>query len=413
MLFWLIIALSMTDVGIIPIGNVPITPFLLLLPFAHMVRENRPTASADAAIIGIKRAFCALVALMAVSVAANIGHAKPTSVAYSAIFASYAWYLTQTHHAIGKQNSILALKAVLIIYFIFTASTWLLSNAGISTEAFSALLKRVWDPNSGKFRFQGLSSEPSYAAIIVVASYVGLIRLSAIRGQQRIFWSAIVLIQLMMFSSAYGYLLFFLSLFMEFWNQKKRSLGKYAIPSIGIIAVFFIISGAEGGGRLANIITSISSLDLGTWQRLDNSSFMRVGPMVLYIWNLSPLSLSGLLGHGAAASSDYFGDQLGVLAGQFVTTLQVGFIPAFFYDYGLLTAGAFLFFLKRLGGFRLVSPEAAMVLLVLFNANFNTQLIWFVATVLCITRAPLAKAVASPLASAMPPAPCTETQASN
>ena len=58
-----------------------------------------------------------------------------------------------------------------------------------------------------------------------------------------------------------------------------------------------------------------------------------------------------------------------------------GFLPAFLYDYGIFGALLVMGFIFQKIGF--ISISSLVVVLMLLNANFNTQLFWFI--ILCLT----------------------------
>ena len=121
---------------------------------------------------------------------------------------------------------------------------------------------------------------------------------------------------------------------------------------------------------------------LRTNLNLIKTVYFRIAPLLHYVRISDLADLSFYIGHGAAASRKfivpetylaYEGDYLG------------GFIPAFFYDYGIIGASLILVFIKKLlpGIF---SIPTAIIALVLFNANINTQLFWVIITCLALNK---------------------------
>jgi hypothetical protein len=79
------------------------------------------------------------------------------------------------------------------------------------------------------------------------------------------------------------------------------------------------------------------------------------------------------LGHGAGASIDFL---IPLLFNVPVKTYEGGFLPQFLYDYGILIIPVLFIFLKREIAIRIFSLEFIILILMMTNANFNTQLFW-------------------------------------
>ena len=95
--------------------------------------------------------------------------------------------------------------------------------------------------------------------------------------------------------------------------------------------------------------------------------------MLHYIEMADWTDLHFLLGHGAGTSRFFVVPEIygGYTGGEFLG----GFMPGFFYDYGVIGGVMVLLFaFRQVPSF--FSFPAAVIGLMLLNANFNTQLFW-------------------------------------
>ena len=69
-----------------------------------------------------------------------------------------------------------------------------------------------------------------------------------------------------------------------------------------------------------------------------------------------------------------------------VSEFEGGFLPQFLYDYGFIFGLAFFIFIRREVLTKWLSFELFLVLILLTNANFNTQVFWFVITSLALKK---------------------------
>lgn len=369
----LIVLMALTSVSLVTIGNTSITPFIILFPILFILSLPK--------IINLKdlklRYYLFLFISMTVSFFGNFSSSRISSFLYSILFLLYALVLISNLKHSHLKSVEKSFKFIIISYLITTILTFFLTSVGVEIESFELLLKRVWDINSQSYRFMGLSSEPSYAAIIVVTCYMALSHISCHKRFNKSLWAAVVVFQLLLYNSIYGYIMFAIVSYREIIGISKSLYGKILILLMSpfVVYVVFLSSRVD---RINNIVKSITSLDLSLWYILDSSSFQRVGPTFVYFKQISLLSWNGMFGNGAASSNNYFGRLFGMMLDENNYTMQYGFIPSYLYDYGMISALSFFLFLRSGGGVKIFSTSIVYFLLVSLNANFNTQLMWFV-----------------------------------
>ena len=342
--------------------------------------------------------------LMAVSTVLN-GAGRPESLAYAALFGLYGLWLLKARDSFSADAVGRAMKITLGAYFLSALATTLLIRLGID-DLNSFPLTRVWtNTNSGEKRPLGFSSEPSYAAFIVAFCWIALVRLDRIRPGRRDgfgMWTAATLVALVLLGSIYGYLLSIVVLV-----TTVQLLPRDVRPAIVIAAVLaalaaYVLLPLDDDSRSLRILSAVMSGDLETWLIEDTSSFFRFGPFFTYMVSANFGDVQTWLGHGASSASLFFVDLFREHIEQNVEAVELGFVPSFLYDYGLVTGAAFLAFVYRLTQGQHRVAIAMMLLLLVFNANFSTQMLWFAVTCAVISRT---KSDGAPMSASMPSLP--------
>lgn len=386
MLSVLWISLAATDVLL---GALPLGVFWVFFAFAFLTEGSAGKASPKIRL-DTKR-LAAVCGLMVASALFNLTASKPSSLAYSALFAGYAFWVIQRQDRFSRPTLVRALKCVIALYLASAMANLVLNQLGVVDANAFLLTRAAIDLNAGRVRPQGLSSEPSYAAFIVFIAWLGLVRLRALhvrRGLVFLAWAAAVTSSLVFFQSVYGLILFLVMLSVPF----ERFIRRYVLVFLAVLLLLIVLaSGLQNSSsdyRVFRILAGVYSGELDGWLAEDGSSFFRFGPLIIYLQNANFLDLQIWLGHGAASSSVYFGELFGFHAGKDVETMQLGVLPGYLYDYGIIPFLAFMVFLFKACAGRHVWQARLMVALMLFNANFNTQIIWYAVTVLLLSTVP-------------------------
>lgn len=386
----LFVALSFTGLTVLRIGELPLTAFLVVFAFAF------PTIW-----FGLGRTlqlFDArwLVGVILFSAAMNAGNTSWVSVAYSMIFIAAYVTLMNGRRLIRVDTFCWLLKAILVAYFANVVIAQLLAFVGMPNDLLGDLFPRYVDdqrPDLG-LRYYGFSNEPSYAAFVVVSSFLALLRLPrGLLGNDRLVYGGMVVYQIVVFGSVFGYLL----ILAVAGGIAYRSMSRTRF--IALVALALSVGAAadySGEGRFGRIVNAVINFELSSTESLgnvDSSLFMRAAPVIEYFYSIELRDIHTYVGHGPKANEAQYTEIFAAWTGSDDIVFQTSFLPAFTYDFGILGAGIVLFLLARMMAERRLSLEILFLVALLFNANFNTQLFWFVVLVFAMTKQYRAEAV--------------------
>lgn len=321
----------------------------------------------------------------------NFATSRWTSLAYSGFFiTTYAFYNPYLQQRISTLVFRRFLQIVFYAFFIgliagqlhvyFGLFTPLSGTIGFMRGGFGTILEK------GGIRFFSLSTEPSYAAIIVIIVFYTYVKLGTekfIWRSQEVLLMLIVLIYMVfMFKSAYGVILLGL-LFFEFVSLPVAIV----VVGASILGIASIVAledyDIKSVNRVINIVQKFDFRDPHSLFAADFTAYYRVAPILHYLDTFDWSSWNFILGHGASASRHFVVPQIfsAYVGGEFLG----GFLPAFFYDFGLIGGFLILVFAFTRSPSILSFPTAAIGLMLL-NANFNTQLFWFLLTCFAILK---------------------------
>jgi hypothetical protein len=385
-----IICLSFTGIGVGKIGKALLTPYHLMMAiligisffYAHKV--NREI---------ILSLLILLLYMLGVN-AFNIHTVKLTSVLYTVIFCMEMMIL----YNFMKASTTLVLKRafelVLILYFINVMLSFCFSLVGFHVPAIEQII-RVYHMQSGETRPMGWSTEPSYAAFIMAMAYLAYNHLNEhqLNKNAAKLTFAYILASVLM-KTAFGILYIgvcMLDWAIHLYPKFSKSI-RLMYPLLGIIIV------AGGSYLLSNSdVETLKRLDtvgeilfnpfddsqkkMAKLQEKDGSAFGRIGPTFMLIAERKNLKFNVYTGAGAGTAGVFLLEMLsGVLIDDGdAESLDVGIIPAFVIDYGFIgfiLLWIFLFFVM----YNLPIPFWLCLILIMFNANINTQLLWFAIT---------------------------------
>lgn len=378
------VALSCTGLVAFHIGSIPITALLVVLPIAtppllvYVGRHprHRRAALLFAAVIGA----CALL------------HRPATdwmSVAYSAVFITTFVMMLDARHVVPADHFVRLLKLVIVVYFLNVVIAQLLTFAS-APDDFLAVFTRHADPlrDDVGLRYYGFANEPSYAAFVVLGAFVALLKSrDRLTKNEWLAYGGMVAYQVIAFRSVYGYLLVSALLV----RHAYRSLSRPTFWLICAVSVAALVGFSDelGDGRFGHLVhtvitekfDSIASLD-----DVDSSLFMRGAPVVYYFETSDLRDLDTYVGHGPMTHEQEYSTVFSAWL-EDEGVFQPGYLPGFFYDFGLIGALLVMITLGRLISDHLFSIENLFFLTVLFNANFNTLLFWFVIVVFAAAKA--------------------------
>lgn len=382
-----IICLSFTGISVGKIGKALLTPYHLMMGvligiglfYAHKINRE--------IVVSL---LILLLYMLGVNVY-NIHTVKLTSVLYSIIFCIEMMilynFMKSTNTPILKR----AFELVIILYFINVMIGFFLSLVGFHVPAIEQVI-RIYHMQSGETRPMGWSTEPSYAAFIMTMAYLAFNHLNGHQLNTNVakLSFAYILASVLM-KTAFGILYIGVCMFdwaLHLYPKFAKSV-RLMYPFLGIIIIFggsylLTTSDAEALKRL-NIVSEIlfNPLDdnqkkMTKLQEKDASAFGRIGPTFLLIAERENLKFNVYTGAGAGAAGVFLLEMLsGILIDDGdAESLDVGIIPAFVIDYGFIgfiLLWIFLFFVM----YNLPLPFWLCIILIMFNANINTQLLWF------------------------------------
>ncbi|RME26694.1 MAG: hypothetical protein D6800_06075 [Candidatus Zixiibacteriota bacterium] len=382
----LLIALSLTGLNVASVRDAHVSLFvvlgLVLIPIIVMVYSLGARAWSFGGVFPI-------VAYMLTQSVFFVNTAKLTSVAYSLVFLVSFMCFMNCRRALPEETLAAVLKAVIVAYFLNTVISQLLVVTGVPDTFLGTVFHRAYDVRVDRVRFFGFSSEPSYASFVVLTSYLGLFLMTAGKSWRLTTeYGAMTLYLVVAFGSIYGYILAAAVASVLAYHLARKQVF-WILPVIVIMTVGIYQVEHTGNSRLSRLLSGLASGDMTSIEALnliDSSVFMRVAPFVKYFDTLDPMDPHTYFGHGAMASTGFFTDEFLTHVNPEAGLIRPGFFPAFAYDYGVIGAILVLLVIGRLISTRLWSLQNLFFVAVLFNANFNTQLFWYVVAVFALTK---------------------------
>ena len=329
--------------------------------------------------------FLILFYMVAVSLM-NYSTIRWTSLVYSGFFVfTYVLYVPFIQKYFTRSKFRNLLKILFYMYFAgliagqlhiyFNVFSPISGIIGFMRGSFGTIFEK------DGLRYFSLSSEPSYAAFIVIVVFYVYLKLSPrkelLRQGETLVMFVLLLYMIFMFKSAYGVLLVGL-LILEFAGF-STTLVLMVIAVLGASSLVVIYDyDIRAVNRVINIAQKLDLTNLHSLFAIDFTAYYRVAPVLHFVEIMDWADLQFLLGHGAGASRYYVVPEIygGYIGGEFLG----GFLPSFLYDYGVIGGSLVLFFVFRRTS-SLISFPAVALALMLLNANFNTQLFWFL--ILC------------------------------
>lgn len=377
----MLVALSLTDLAFASAGGTPITAFIVVAPVCALVFADRWSHGIDWCRVPVVAGW------MIASTLLNWGDAKLISVAYSGVFLVSFVVLMNTQRFVTRDLFVLALKIIIVAFFVNVLASQLLELAGAPRSFLGAFFHRATDPREDVgLRYYGFSSEPSYAAFIVIACFACLRRLTPASDRRMLLgYGALVAYQLVAFQSVYGYLLGLALAIAEL----RRSLSRRTfVWVIAIGAAAMLARDVQQEGRFSHLVSAAMDQDvdgIADLHVIDSSLFLRTAPAIEYVTESHVASAGFFIGHGAMASTAKYTEMFAGWIGE-DDSFMAALLPGYFYDYGLIGGVLVLLVIVGRARHRIASIQNLVLVAVLFNASFNTQLFWFVVGTLALTN---------------------------
>ena len=237
----------------------------------------------------------------------------------------------------------------------------------------------------------GFSSEPSYASFIISVAFLCYNHLEGHKlSKSTVKLWGIYVISIMLMLSAYGFLLLFINIldWLRHYYHLLNSNLKLAFVVLCALMGSILIEGSsnsqnEAFERLERLSSTLSDPGKTTEKKLaklreeDPSAFARIGPSYILFCGDQSEEHNFYLGAGAGAAGEFIPKLMaGVLIDEDDNELDTGIIPAFIFDYGWIGFAFLVLFLIN-SFYNLPFPFWLSFLIILPNANINTQLFWF------------------------------------
>lgn len=385
-----IFALSLTNLsffGVPGASYVPFTPFLFIMPILviialweqlHLLLNNQ-----------VSLVICTAIYVILLSIV-RYDETKWSSVIFFICYLNTLAFFASKQNILSRELLEKIIKLIMLVYFINVVVTVALYHT-IGISHFLGMIFQISNEiNNASVRYQGFSSEPSYAAFIIITCFYVYLLITIDNTKHKLKWFILICLSILLFGSSYGYLLLLLLLTAILVKRLRVPLPLVlAFAILSLMFLSFLSITIFPDARISRIILNIvninnvdSRLFLLAISSADSSAFVRTGPLVNYFLSGNLLSLGSIFGHGAGNASSYFLQEIQYMVAS--NQVNLGFLPAFPYDFGLVGMLCLLYLIRQMIGVKFFSW--VIVFAMCLNANINTQLFCFVVSLLCLTN---------------------------
>ncbi|RMF26188.1 MAG: hypothetical protein D6765_09280 [Bacteroidetes bacterium] len=384
---WAIVLLAYTGISVGKLGKALLTPFHLymglLIGYGLLVsRKER------------NYVHVSLLVLMLWVLVVNIlqfPNIRYTSILYTFIYALEITILYNLMRRVDMDTILYSLKFILYSYCINLFLGFAFDTVGFRNPAILEIIRVHYAEGESHGRPMGFSTEPSYAAFILSASFLSYCHLRDHKWDRETMMLAGAYFMSIIFSkSAYGFIFVAVNLMdwaLYIYGKGSKGLrGLFPLIAIvGSVGLGVVMANSEN--EVAQRLTKVSKVmfdptvdsqkRMKKLQEADGSAFARIGPTYLLLTSDDSENLNLMMGAGAGAAGEFMAEFLaGIAVDEGTEKLDAGIIPAFIFDYGLI--GFVLLWIFLINCFSgLPAPFWIMFFLIMPNANVNTQLLWF------------------------------------
>jgi len=382
---FILVLFSFTGMSVGSLGKAIITPFHLLMGLLI----------GYGVFFGRKSNFYTFMSLNVLAIwllfvnAQYFPNIRYTSILYSIIFVVELTVFYNLIRSCRPGTLAEGFKMILYLYFFNLCVGFFIVTLGLNIPAIEWIIG-VARTNAGN-RPMGFSSEPSYASFIISVAFLCYNHLDGHKQSKSTvkLWGVYVLSIILMLS-AYGFIFLFINIldWLRHYYQMLNSNLKLAFVIICVLMGFMLIKGSsnsqnEALERIERLSSTLSDPNKTTEKKLaklkeeDPSAFARIGPSYILFWGDQADQHNFYLGAGAGAAGEFIPQLMaGVLIDDDDDELDTGIIPAFIFDYGWIGFALLVLFLIN-SFYNLPFPFWLSFLMILPNANINTQLFWF------------------------------------
>lgn len=327
-----------------------------------------------------------LVLYLILSFFINVTDARVSSFFYSLFFLLSYWFISSFFKGyVGREDYVNLLRFVFVAYFFVLILGQLYVSLGFFPPVFNLqvgpvhdLFGTLYEPGRGAYRFYSLSTEPSCAAFVVVILFYSYMVSNPERNpfhKKNIPLWIMLCYMIYYFKSGYGVILL-LVLFIAFLRKKESFIPLLILGTVALVVGALLQTSAIE--RVSAIVYKLDPSNIFSLKDIDYSASFRILPVFHYLNHIDLLDFHFYLGYGAGTSSNFL---IPLLFGSPVKSYEGGFLPQFLYDYGILILVFLALFLRENAIRGYFSYESIVILLMMTNANFNTQLFWI--TIVC------------------------------
>jgi len=369
----LFIVLTFTNVGFYQFNNAKLTLFHVLFSYftAKFLMRN-----------GVKNMkFPGSLILLVVYVTLlnlfNVDAIEMSSFIYFLITSSFIFFLYNFIQRINRESIEKVIKSIIVLFSCNIFIGFALIMINIIPEGFLRSIIGIYIAPTGEIRPHGFVDEPSYAAILLVFVLFVMFRLHNFTITKLNYkWYLVTVISILLTLSSYGYLFlgfFILAVIKEYISFKNILLGiipLFFVMFSGLINVFKV-SALDRLNVIFDLISDSSSFYklVDKMKYVDGSAAMRIFPTIELVNYYQKCDIFQILfGFGSGKSEAFF-----PLILEQIDFINLGFIPAFVYNYGLVGFGIGIVTIYKF------FPVWKFPLLLLFslfmiNADYNTQI---------------------------------------
>lgn len=374
----LMVLFSFTEIPVMQIEKAVITPFHFAILLVSV-----PILLTMPGVIVLNRLILLLAGYIVLINLLHFGGIRVTSFIYTLVFFYEYIFLVSLLRFIRLEDLKKVFLVILILYFLNILITFFIIQLNLYSDTIGFIFKAYFGS-----RPMGFSSEPSYAAFIVTVAFICYNELRyATEGKNSLPALIIYVLTVALSTSSYGLLYVAICVIYILFREAKRMprnfrLFFYAI-FIGVVAAAIAYLSTISSGPIQRVFNVASAFlsdspiseKLDAVNEVDASAWARLGPTWLLFQN-NGIDAGLIFGHGSGASSLFFNEQMiGILVDKDREFLDLGLIPGFIYDFGLIGFTILVFFFVHLlRGNRFF---IFLVVLFFFNAGINTQILWF------------------------------------
>ena len=382
---FILLLFSFTGISVGSLGKAMVTPFHL----------GMGLLIAYGIFFGRKSNFYTFMSLNILAIwllfvnAQHFPNIRYTSILYSIIFIVELTVFYNLIRSCRPGTLAEGFKLILYLYFFNLCIGFFMLMLNLQIPAIEWIIG-IARTSAGN-RPMGFSSEPSYASFIISIAFLCYNHLYGHKlTKSTVKLWGIYVISILLMLSAYGFILLFINIldWLRHYYHLLNSNLKLAFVILCAMMGVILFEGStnsqnEAIGRLERLFSILSDPSRTTEKKLaklreeDPSAFARIGPSYILFYGDQSDKHNFYLGAGAGAAG-YFIPKLmaGVLIDEDDNELDTGIFPAFIFDYGWIGFTLLVLFLIN-SFYNLPFPFWLSFLIILPNANINTQLFWF------------------------------------